>query len=396
METNSRDQNMKVHVGEKRKNEENLESEKRRKIEPQIVKKKFLKEKLTCFVQKNTRRKLKYLLRGGEDLMTGLVVKEFKHILDENGWTEKTQQFGDVDLAWGVVIVKQLSNEHFTAAYSPEFTKQKAKLKSYLDDEKQVITSRLSLFKELIKIPGGAQFIPPTYFLSEVNSINPGEVLIIKREGSFHRNGVFIVDNQDDFSECKKKIISEKKTSEAGVVSKYLSDPLLCKGKKFHLRIYMMIYVSDGTASAHVLDIYRVCTASEPYQKKDWKNKKIHLTGSEFTQELIMEALKCIALTIIPKAGYFTEEAKAAFEVFRIDILLDNNGHPWILEANDKVSYGLFGSKEDWVEYNTQFSKTYFEWLTSSVIFPHFGIPTSRFYAPLCSGPSRKLYNSNK
>jgi len=140
-------------------------------------------------------------------------------------------------------------------------------------------------------------------------------------------------------------------------------------------------------------NVYKVFTAQEPYHPGDWKRREVHLSGGGATTELviwpddfiaehgdeliskaqrsILEALRALGKAATSEIHPYFKESKAAFEVFAADLLIDNDGHCWALEVNDKVGYA---KHRKWPHYNKIFSDEYLRWLCATVVLPHFGL----------------------
>ncbi len=176
-----------------------------------------------------------------------------------------------------------------------------------------------------------------------------------------------------------KFLTSFNKLYKKGVVTKYIHNPLLLYGKKFDLRLYVLI------SSFLPLKIYfnkeglvRVTTNDYNLDEKNFKNIYIHLTHTvlnmrnknfthpvNFTDERghlwSMEALKnyikrngkddkklfedikdVIIKSIISSNSIFTKESRKKYygkkvsTIFGFDILIDENLKPWLLEINGK------------------------------------------------------------
>ena len=188
----------------------------------------------------------------------------------------------------------------------------------------------------------------------------------------------------------KRKIIS-------GVICEYLDDPLLYKGYKFDLRIYVAI------TSFYPLKIYiyreglaRLATAK--YIKSDSGdfNKQLHLTNTclnknskhksslkQYEDDVLDYAMSFSAVfnqlkaegidvdliwgkiyDLIIKAtlsienyvsGYTKEHfqnGSKCFELFGYDIMIDNNLKPWLLEVNLAPSLALSTKLEETIKIN--------------------------------------------
>ncbi|XP_060522806.1 tubulin monoglutamylase TTLL4-like isoform X2 [Cylas formicarius] len=220
-------------------------------------------------------------------------------------------------------------------------------------------------------------FLPHTYILPqemkllkqnwEFKNGNGNEMWIIKPPASARGVGIKVINKWSQLP---------KKTSL--VVQKYISNPYLINGSKFDLRLYVLV------TSFHPLRIYlypeglaRFASAKYSDDAKDLKDRYMHLTnysinklssqyttnedanacqGHKWTLSKLMEYLhsegvdtkglwknlqQLVIKTIISSESLITplcEDNMNSFyncyELFGIDVLLDEHLKPWLLEVN--------------------------------------------------------------
>ncbi len=154
----------------------------------------------------------------------------------------------------------------------------KSKLKNVLDDKE--ITLKNNLYKNSLR---KNKTLTKDYFLDtyEYNKKNekqyknlfngPGNVWIIKKNNLMAGLGNFIVSDYEEFSKLVQKLKSNF------IINKYLTNPLLFKEKKFHLRMYMINFVDENKVTRTWFSRYGVIvTAKEKYINSDYLNPLIH------------------------------------------------------------------------------------------------------------------------
>jgi hypothetical protein len=197
--------------------------------------------------------------------------------------------------------------------------------------------------------------INPQQFLTRV--INSNEVFIVRPAGTgaFSGKGIVIIHDQQTFNEA----IKTSKSYEKVIISKYVNDPLLFNGRKFHLRPYLLIGVVNGKYMTKFLDFYQLYTALKPYKNSDYGNPDIHDSHfrstpqdyicpqdlpeelkARFNNDIYPNMRECMLLVSKMFAGHAKPypEAKNAFEVFGCDFLVRDNNEVVLLEINDRIN----------------------------------------------------------
>lgn len=299
---------------------------------------------------------------------------------------------GFAAFAWG-----ELSHSERGGRYDERFGAQRAELKSVLGDGKKAVVDKTRLPATL---GPDCPFLPRTRPLAAVDRLAPGEVLILKRAGGWHRRGVEVVDSDAALAAYKEREGSD------GVACDYVRDPLLCRGRKFHLRVYLLAYAGAGLARAHVNPEVQVLTAAEPYRQGDWGDARVHLSGSEGTDRFyawpgdidappeviaraeagLFEAMRAVAAALGREAAPYPESG-AAFEPIGSDVMFGADGRAWLLEANDKIGHQWDPSVGRPQE---AYSADFFRWVFAAAVLPHFGLgglPPPGYVGPAATGP---------
>lgn len=191
-------------------------------------------------------------------------------------------------------------------------------------------------------------------FCPQRSLLGPAACWIVKPNCSSRGVGVRLTDDMVELAAGK---------SEGRVVQKYIERPLLVNGKKFDLRVWVLV----TSWAPLVVWVFPGCLArfcSQPFSLSELGNKYRHLTnvslnksvvgvGGDITwsAEDIKEAIdaqfhqgfwddevwpnvvRTCALAFISAQGVI-EQQDNCFELFGCDVALDSLGHPWLLEVN--------------------------------------------------------------
>ncbi|OWR46549.1 hypothetical protein KGM_204353 [Danaus plexippus plexippus] len=256
-------------------------------------------------------------------------------------------------------------------------------------------------------------FIPTTYILPSDYKLfieeyrrNPQYTWILKPCGKSQGAGIFIINNLSKLKkwarESKKYFQHHLLRKDTYVISRYIHNPLLIGGKKFDLRIYVLV-TSFRPLKAYMYKhgFCRVCSLK--YRDAELENMFIHLTnvsvqkhGEEYNcytggklslnnlklylegtrgqtvtkrlfediQWLIVHSLKSVALIM--------SNDRHCFECYGYDIIIDNNLKPWLIEVNASPSMTA-------TTINDRILKSNLIDNILSVVLPPNGIPDARW-----------------
>lgn len=229
------------------------------------------------------------------------------------------------------------------------------------------------------------------------NKLINGNVYIIKPVGVGGGTDIKVIkyENYDQII----KIIESKfyKLYKNVVICEYIKDVDTYMGRKYHLRMYLLINAEGKTKNKKnkvpfnwsLCDVGKILTAAEPYKLDDYSNPKIHDTHVKSTPKdffyprdmeldtfwlkyihLQMEKIcKYVSSLIIDVKGF--PESENAFQVFGMDFLIGKDFTVYLIEINRKVGYdsvlntGSSSSDSDKLftpDYK-EFSKIYFNWV---------------------------------
>jgi hypothetical protein len=188
------------------------------------------------------------------------------------------------------------------------------------------------------------------------------------------------------------------------IVSKIITDLLLFKSRKCHLRIYYMVAVLEDEISCFILDIGEILTAKQNYNLEIPFTKEVHNTHGystdadyffpedltpdnisslrkgrydELNIDTILEGIreigKCISNIVNsiygdkPKSLLF-ENQKNGYYIYGLDILVRNNLEPVLVECNNQPSLiSIIDNKE--------LSEILYGWINETILEPLFKHP---------------------
>jgi len=191
--------------------------------------------------------------------------------------------------------------------------------------------------------------------------MEPGDIWIVRAGWGFGGNAVAVVTSTEELINTYDKFINLRLTESNGkvsaadaakgiIASNYIDSPELFEGRKYHLRIYLMLTVVDGEGHLDMFTRGLIIPAELPYISGDYSNKKIHDTHGKgnplikvfpygiIDQErinLIASALKKAFVPLLPDVKVYSE-SPAAYELIGADIMFTAAGELKIIEINDR------------------------------------------------------------
>ena len=157
------------------------------------------------------------------------------------------------------------------------------------------ITDKDKLYNNISKIAPEEvnKYFIKTFYINELkNYIFPGWYILRPINSLYGLNIKYIYNRKElneaiQFYNTTKNHIDKIYGNEV-IASSYITDLLLFRGKKMHLRMYYMISCLDGVISFFLLDNGKILTASEPFDMEHPFTKKKHdthveSTGADFT-----------------------------------------------------------------------------------------------------------------
>jgi hypothetical protein len=248
---------------------------------------------------------------------------------------------------------------------------------------------------------------PDSFMLStnlEWKNLPNNKIYIARPISGEAGDDIFIINNENTLEYVKKILVS--KYYKLGIsLTEYVTNPMLFKKKKMHLRAYMLFTLIDNTFKSYLLEYGELFTAKEDYKNEDWNNKNIHDTHSKSTiqkdllfpdafygnttpeinekdyDKIYANACECIEKIskIAASHIYNYNNTINTYEVYGIDILVRDDLSVFIMEINAQ-HVGYKGCPDELL-------KKYFCWIEECVIkpclFPNLEIEKSKSTKPI-------------
>ncbi|XP_051890605.1 polyglutamylase complex subunit TTLL1-like isoform X2 [Pristis pectinata] len=190
-------------------------------------------------------------------------------------------------------------------------------------------------------------FIPVTFMLPGDYNLfveefrkNPTSTWIMKPCGKAQGKGIFLINK---LSQIKKWSRDSRTTTfispagkEAYVISLYIDNPLLIGGKKFDLRLYVLV-TSYRPLKCYMyrLGFCRFCTMKYTPSTSELDNMFVHLTNVS-----------------VQKLGPVMINDRHCFECYGYDIIIDDKLKPWLIEVNASPSLSSTTANDRILKYN--------------------------------------------
>eukprot|EP00761_Pharyngomonas_kirbyi_P008034 gb/GECH01008045.1/.p1 GENE.gb/GECH01008045.1/~~gb/GECH01008045.1/.p1 ORF type:complete len:399 (+),score=72.31 gb/GECH01008045.1/:1-1197(+) len=222
-----------------------------------------------------------------------------------------------------------------------------------------------------------ADFVPTTFTLPADYSLfveeykkNPSSKWIMKPSGKARGIGIFIVTKLSQLRKWAKDKIHHMTNRDQYVISRYIDDPLLIGGKKFDLRLYVLVLsYRPLRAFLYREGFSRFCNAKYTNDMSELDNLYVHLTnvsiqkhGEDYNEShggkwnirnllLYLEStrgkeaadklfrnMKFIMIHALKACKNAIINDKHCFECYGFDIIIDDNLKPWLIEVNASPS----------------------------------------------------------
>jgi len=230
--------------------------------------------------------------------------------------------------------------------------------------------------------------LPREYALFVEEFKRQGGLWIMKPIGSAQGKGIFMFSKLSEISEWRTDYkykpngpnSQKDKDVEAYVVQRYINNPYLVGGKKFDLRLYVVVssfsplvvwlyrsgfarftntrYNSDPSSISnsfmHLTNV-AIQKTDENYDKRtggkwDLRRLKLHMIGqfgAETTDAVFWE-IQMIIIRSLLACGNVMINDKHCFELYGYDVMIDDTLKPWLIEVNASPSLSA-NTQEDYV-----------------------------------------------
>jgi hypothetical protein len=246
----------------------------------------------------------------------------------------------------------------------------------------------------------------------------PGNYILRPING-FGGSGILYVHNLDDLTKAIKYYNTHKDVNnhpyslQEITVSRIITDLLLFKGRKFHLRMYYIVAILEGEISCFLLDKGKILTAKDPYNLEVPFSKGVHDTHLDSTdadyffpndltpenihtgqtgkdndnhnlKNIILEGIREIAKGISnivfgssngkPNSLLF-EHQQNGYYIYGLDILVRDNLELVLVECNNNTGFECHT-----LEKKKMLSEIIYQWINEIILeplFKHPGMATS-------------------
>ena len=304
-------------------------------------------------------------------------------VMKAKGWVE-VKDDSDWDFYWCDI---SWMREHFDHVYLEEHQKICHFRNHYELSRKNLMAKNLKRLKKHLEKDSKLEaakcdFFPTTYELPSEYHIfveefkrTPGTIWIMKPAGKAQGRGIFLFRKLKDINDWKKEDFfrrdedkNDKEPPETYVVQRYIEKPYLIGGKKFDIRVYVLVtsYVplkvwlyrsgfarfsntrfsldSISDAFVHLTNVAIQKTAPDydPEKGCKWSLQEFRLFlsakhGPEVVRQLYQQ-IDEIFIKSLQSVQRIIINDKHCFELYGFDIMFDTNLKPWIIEVNASPS----------------------------------------------------------
>ena len=224
-----------------------------------------------------------------------------------------------------------------------------------------------------------------------ITEINP-ETKQKKLKAASGRDIIYITDSKS-MSQAKALL----KRYDNVLISQYIRNPLLFKGKKFHLRIYLLITWFGSEIKTYLFDNAFILTAKLPFVLDNFDNMAIHDThfksteggpifpkdfttenmGTTITKQMmnklwddIREIMRKVSTLLVEGSSGIKKYSnlKNGFQVEGCDVMITEDLRPILIECNSKASFGNYR-----IKVYEEIQEIIFDFIDRNVLKPLFG-----------------------
>ena len=207
------------------------------------------------------------------------------------------------------------------------------------------------------------KFIPKTYVFDNNNYhnlkkiFNKDKYFILKPENSLGRKGVLILNKYSELIININKYTKYKNW----IIQEFISNCLLYKKKKFHIRLYVILIINKNKISVYIQNNGFLYLAINDYDMNKVKEYEVGLSGEKSEQQVklypenfiaefgnnnfnkinnqIIEIVKSSITCVKDKLSCPNKNVKnnKCYKLFGYDLLVDNLFNVYLLEINARI-----------------------------------------------------------
>ncbi|XP_077370786.1 putative tubulin polyglutamylase TTLL9 [Festucalex cinctus] len=299
------------------------------------------------------------------------------------GWIE-VKDDGEWDFHWCDV---GWLRENFDHSYMEEHVRINHFRNNYELTRKDFMLKNLKRFKKHLEREASCMegsncdFFPCTFALPNEYHLfveefkrNPGSTWIMKPAAKSQGAGIFLFKKLKDIVDWRKHDSTrseEQKDAtqvESYVVQRYIENPYLLGGRKFDLRVYVMVTsyfplkawlyregfarlsstrftlnsIDDKYVHLTNVSVQKTAPDYDPEKGCKWEIQKLrrYLTAKHGRQvvETLFKEMDNIFISSLQSVQKIIINDKHCFELYGYDIMLDENLKPWLIEVNASPS----------------------------------------------------------
>jgi len=330
----------------------------------------------------------------------GLIHTHLIELLTSNGWKyipfEEITPMINIDFAWigGTIGGEYLKFDE--RVYSIKTTLKNLIFGSGVKGDykdKDTVTNKYELYYNICRLSPelGKKYMCESYDLKRLTYLQQNQILIARPVGvgTGGGNGISMITNDNELIQTKFSLTRKYKHI---IASEYITNPLLIDNKKFHLRMYWMVYPDKKYNYTSSLNkVGKIITALYPYKNNDWHNKKIHdshfsstIKNRYFPQDLDLtieikdnlykqmnEILDIAFQVLLPNIKCY-DDTKYGFEVFGCDFMITTDYVVKLIEINAKHDYGVNDLKKENPNEYVYFCKEFYNWIYDKALLSIF------------------------
>ncbi|XP_036433318.1 probable tubulin polyglutamylase TTLL1 [Colossoma macropomum] len=239
-------------------------------------------------------------------------------------------------------------------------------------------------------------FVPVTFMLPADYNLfveefrkSPSSTWIMKPCGKAQGKGIFLINKLSQIKKWSRDsrtstFVAANSGKEAYVISLYIDNPLLIGGKKFDLRLYVLVTTYRPLKCyMYKLGFCRFCTVKYTPSTSELDNMFVHLTnvaiqkhgddynhvhggkwtvsnlrlylestrGKEVTNHLF-DQIHWIVVQSLKAVAPVMNNDKHCFECYGYDIIIDDKLKPWLIEVNASPSLTSSTANDRILKYN--------------------------------------------